>query len=398
MAAPALTGRRVLLGLTGGIAAYKAPELVRALQKRGATVHCVATENALRLVSRDALATLTGHAVEVSAWDHGGTAHTQHIDWAQWAEILVIAPLTANSAAKLAHGLADDSVSQAWISCTCPKLVAPAMNTRMLRAPATVRNLHQLSLDGAHVMPPDSGDLACGESGEGRMPDPVRIADEVERLLAPKAAKPLRILLTMGRTEEPVDDVRVLTNRSSGRTGADIARAALLRGHHVTVVRGPCEATLPQGVEVLGVRTALQMRDAALSAWPDHDVAVCAAAVADFRPKAPEAGKIAASRDLKILELVPNPDILAELCTTKGARKVVGFALEAGDLSRGSEKLAAKGADLAVCNNPLHAADRGGFGESSVWAWIGKAGQQPQPTWMDKTDLASRLVQALEDA
>lgn len=395
---PGLTGRRVLLGVTGGIAAYKAPEIVRALQKRGATVHCVATEKALRLVSRDALATLTGHAVESSAWNDDGAVHTAHIDWAQWAELFVIAPLTANTAAKLAHGLADDSVSLAWLSCTCPKLVCPAMNTRMLEASATRRNLSQLEADGAFSMPPDSGDLACGETGPGRMPDPDRIAGMSEAILSPKAANPRRILVTMGRTEEPIDDVRVLSNRSSGRTGANIAREAMNRGHRVTAIVGPCDVEIPSGAEIVRVRTALEMHAAAMAAWPRQDWAICAAAVADFRPAVRAEGKIEASRGLGHLDLVPNPDILAELCRTKEGRSVVGFALESGDLSRGSAKLSAKGADFAVCNDPLRSSFSGGFGEASVWAWIGRAGQSPEPEWMAKTDLASRLLDVLEAA
>lgn len=391
-----VSGRRILLGISGGIAAYKIPELVRLLQKRGALVRCVATENALRLVSRDALATLTQGPVDHSVWNTGGAAHTQHIDWAQWADLLVVAPLTANTAAKFAHGLADDALSLAWLSCTCPKMVCPAMNTRMLTAAPTRRNLGQLAEDGVRVMPPDRGDLACGETGEGRMPDPDRIADEIERLLAAKATRPLRLLLTMGRTEEAIDDVRVITNRSSGRTGADLAREALSRGHQVTVVAGPCEARIPQGAKAIRVRSALEMHRAALNAWPDHDAAICAAAVADFRPASPATGKIPASRGMDRLDLVANPDILRELCESKGSRKVVGFALESGDLSRGSRKLSDKGADLAVCNDPLQDPSKGGFGADMVWGWVGGAGETPSPAWMAKTDLAAVLLDRLE--
>lgn len=393
-----LTGRRVLLGVTGGIAAYKTPELVRTLQKRGATVRCVATEKGLRLVSGAALEALTNHPVEADAWVSGEATHTRHIDWAQWAELLVVAPLTANTAAKLATGLADDSVAIAWISCTCPKLLCPAMNTRMLEAPATRRNLAQLERDGASVLAPDSGDLACGETGPGRMPDPDRIADEIERILASKSPRPRRVLVTLGRTEEPIDDVRMITNRSSGRTGADIVREALNRGHEVTVIAGPCDVDIPSGARIVRVRTALEMREAALSAWPGQDWAICAAAVADFRPKVRAAGKIPASKTVERIDLVPNPDILAELCQAKEARRVAGFALETGDLERGSMKLLAKGADFAVCNDPLRDPATGGFGASEVWAWIGRAGEHPRPEWMGKTDLASRLLDSFEAA
>jgi len=392
-----LEGRRILVGITGGIAAYKIPELVRCLQRRGAEVRCLATEKALRLVSADALATLTGHMVETSAWDMGGVAHTHHIDWAQWAELFVIAPLTANTAARLANGLAEDSVSLAWLSCQCPKLICPAMNTRMLEAPATRRNLTRLSEDGAIVFSPEAGFLACGEVGSGRLPDPERIAAAIEEALSPKTEMPLRVILTMGRTEEPIDAVRVITNHSSGRTGAAIARAACLRGHHVTVICGPCDVEPPEGVQVVRVRTALEMHEAALRLWPEQNVAVCAAAVADFRPVQAAAGKIPASRGIASIELVPNPDILAELCAArKPGQKVAGFALETGDLERGRAKLAKKGVDLCVCNDPLHQGEDAGFGRSRVWGWIGSPSEPCVPDWIPKGELADRLWKRLE--
>lgn len=392
-----LQGRRILVGISGGIAAYKIPELVRCLQRRGAEVRCVATEKATRLVAVDALATLTHAPVETSVWETGGARHTHHIDWAQWADLFVIAPLTANTAARLAHGLAEDSVSLAWLSCQCPKLLCPAMNTRMLTAPATVRNLAQLALDGAFVLEPDAGELACGETGAGRMPEPEAIAREVERILAPKAGKSLRLLLTMGRTEEPIDAVRVITNHSSGRTGSEIARAAQLRGHQVTVVCGPCDVPPPAGVEVVRVRTALEMQAAVESRWDESDAAICAAAVADFRPANAATEKIPASRGIASIELVPNPDILAGLCASrKTGQKVVGFALETGGLERGREKLGKKCVDLCVCNDPLKAGDDAGFGRSRVWAWIGEPSSPLEGQWIPKTDLAMRLLTQLE--
>jgi phosphopantothenoylcysteine decarboxylase/phosphopantothenate--cysteine ligase len=392
-----LQDRRVLLGITGGIAAYKIPELVRCLQRRGAQVRCVATEKATRLVSVDALATLTHAPVETDVWETGGARHTHHIDWAQWAELFVVAPLTANTAARLAQGFADDSVSLAWLSCQCPKLVCPAMNTRMLTAPATRRNLARLASDGAFVLEPDSGELACGETGAGRMPDPERIAQEVETMLAAKAAKPLRLLLTMGRTEEPIDAVRVITNHSSGRTGAEIARASLFRGHAVTVVCGPCDVPPPSGATVVRVRTALEMQAAVSAHWPSSDAAICAAAVADFRPAQASSEKIPASRGIASIELVPNPDILAGLCASRAeGQKVVGFALETGGLERGREKLSRKGVDLCVCNDPLKAGDDAGFGAARVWGWIGSPEQEPVGEWIPKADLARRLLERLE--
>lgn len=397
-----LQGRRVLLGVSGGIAAYKIPDLVRHLQKAGAEVRCLLTHAAARLVSPAALSALTRVPVEMDLFGADGGVYTRHIEWAQWADAYVVAPATANTLARFAAGMADDPVAMAWLVVQAPKLLCPSMNTRMLDAPATRRNLSVLEGDGARVLMPDSGELACGETGPGRLPDADVIASALERLLTPPAGDPVAasgrsILLTMGRTEEPVDDVRILTNRSSGRTGADIASAALAAGHRVTVVCGPCDFPPPAGATVVRVTTALQMHEAATSLWPSHDWAICAAAVADFRPANPAAGKIPASRGLASIELVPNPDILAELCTSrKSGQKVVGFALEAGDLGRGSKKLAAKGVDLAVCNDPLHAPDHGGFGTDHVWGWVGQAGIEPTADWIAKRDLASRILSALE--
>ncbi len=391
-----LSGRRVLLGVSGGIAAYKTPDLVRQLQKAGAEVRCLLTHNAARLVSPAALSALTRHPVELEIFGQDGSVYTRHIEWAQWADAYLVAPATANTLARLAAGLADDPVAMAWLVVQAPKLLCPSMNTRMLDAPATRRNLSTLEADGARLLWPDVGELACGETGPGRLPDPETILARLAELLAvPDTGRSL--LLTMGRTEEAIDDVRILTNRSSGRTGADLAAEALRRGHRVTVVRGPCEAAVPQGATVVPVTTALQMHEAALRLWPEHDWAVCAAAVADFRPAAPAAGKIPASRGLASIELTPNPDILAHLCAARRPdQRVVGFALEAGDLGRGSTKLAAKGVDLAVCNDPLKDPAQGGFGTNRVWGWIGPAGQVPSPAWMSKPDLASGVLGALE--
>lgn len=393
-----LSGRRVLLGITGGIAAYKTPDLVRHLQKAGADVRCLLTPNAARLVSPAVLSALTRHPVELDLFGSDGSTYTRHIEWAQWADIYVVAPATANTIARMACGMADDPVSMAWLVVQAPKLLCPSMNTRMLDAPPARRNLSTLERDGARVLWPDSGELACGETGPGRLPDAPEIAREIESLLQ-AGSSGRSVLLTMGRTEEAVDDVRILTNRSSGRTGADLAAEALRRGHKVTVVCGPCEVQPPHGATVVRVTTALQMHEAATRLWPEHDWAICAAAVADFRPAAPATGKIPASRGLESIALTPNPDILQGLCAQRApGQRVVGFALEAGSLERGSAKLAAKGADLAVCNDPLKDPSLGGFGSNRVWGWIGAAGESPRPDWISKRDLAGEVFRALESS
>lgn len=392
-----LSGRKVLVGITGGIAAYKTPDLVRRLQKAGCEVRCVLTHNAARLVAPAALSALTRFPVSLEVFGDDGSVYTRHIDTAQWADAYLVAPATANTLARFAAGMADDPVALAWLTVQGPKLLCPSMNTRMLESPATVRNLETLRRDGAKILSPDDGYLACGETGAGRLPDPDQILSALAACFVKKAERSLRILVTTGRTEEPIDDVRVLTNQSSGRTGAAIAEEAVRRGHRVMVVAGPSEAPLPSDAYVVRVRTSQEMHDATLEAWPTHDVAICAAAVADFRPAARTTGKIAASREMRTLELVPNPDILAALCSAREpGQKVVGFALETSGLDRGSKKLAAKGADLAVCNDPLQDPAAGGFGKDRTWAWIGPAGQEPAAEWMAKSELASRILNSIE--
>ncbi len=345
----------VVVGVTGGIAAYKTCELVRALVKRGRRVKVVMTGAATRFVTPLTFRTLTNEPVAVSLWDDSPGDPVHHVSLAEEADVMVIAPCTANVIAKLAHGRADDLLTTTALATEAPLIIAPAMNMHMWRKDITQANIAALRARGAVIVDPTSGDLACGDVGEGRLAPVEAILDAV--LAEASRARDLEgrsVLVTAGGTQEPVDPVRYLGNRSSGKTGFAIAAEAARRGARVTLVTAPTHLADPFGVEVVRVHTALQMRAAVLARAGDADAIVMSAAVADFRPARPEAGKIkkgANAPDAILLE--PTPDILAELGAREGARPVlVGFAAETSDVERHArEKLASKRVDLIVAND-----------------------------------------------
>jgi phosphopantothenoylcysteine decarboxylase/phosphopantothenate--cysteine ligase len=345
----------VVVGVTGGIAAYKTCELVRALVKRGRRVKVVMTGAATRFVTPLTFRTLTNEPVAVSLWDDSPGDPVHHVSLAEEADVMVIAPCTANVIAKLAHGRADDLLTTTALATEAPLIIAPAMNMHMWRKDITQANIAALRARGAVIVDPTSGDLACGDVGEGRLAPVEAILDAV--LAEASRARDLEgrsVLVTAGGTQEPVDPVRYLGNRSSGKTGFAIAAEAARRGARVTLVTAPTHLADPFGVEVVRVQTALQMRAAVLARAGDADAIVMSAAVADFRPARPEAGKIkkgANAPDAILLE--PTPDILAELGAREGARPVlVGFAAETSDVERHArEKLASKRVDLIVAND-----------------------------------------------
>ena len=348
--------RRVLLAVTGGIAAYKAPELVRQLRRAGHEVRCVLTRAGAEFVSPLALQTVSGHAVRQQLFDPSEEGQIDHIALADWAELVLVAPATAHSLARFAHGLADDLVSTLVLATRAPLLLAPAMNVHMWRHAATVANVARLSERGAHWVGPDSGELACGWEGEGRMSDPARIVARVAELFGPRDWTGRRVLVTAGGTREAVDAVRFLGNRSSGKMGFAVAAEAANRGAEVVLVTGPSSEATPSGVRRRDVESAEQMRDAVLEEFERSDVVVKAAAVADFRPAEARERKIK-KEDLAdekgiALELVRTPDILAELCRRKGERFVVGFAAESHDVIEAARrKIVRKGCDLLVAND-----------------------------------------------
>lgn len=356
-----LAAPKILLIVGGGIAAYKALELVRLMKKAGMTVRAVLTAAGAEFVTPLSLASLTGHPVHQALFSPEDETAMGHIELSRWADLIVVAPATAGLMAKAANGLADDLASTALLATDKKVLLAPAMNVRMWAHPAVKANVARLTgFDGLHgmaVVGPDEGEMACGEYGPGRMAEPAAILEAVQGLLAGAAGRPLkgrRALVTAGPTFEPVDPVRGLTNRSSGKQGYAIAAALAELGAEVTLVSGPVALPAPPGVTRIEVETAVQMHDASMAALP-VDVAVMTAAVADWRVDAVATGKIKkAPGGPPTLSLIENPDILAAVSSAKAKRPrlVIGFAAETSELeAHARAKLSKKGCDWIVAND-----------------------------------------------
>jgi len=393
-------GRCVLLLVSGGIAAYKAPEIVRELVSAGHRVRCAITPEAAHFVSPLVLQTLTGSAVRQNLLDPGEEGEIDHIALADWAELVVIAPATANLLAKLAQGLADDLVSAILLATRAPVLVAPAMNVNMWEHPATRSNLATLRERGVRCVGPDSGELACGWEGAGRMSQPAAIAEAVALALSPRSLAGQRVLVTAGGTREPIDTVRVLANRSSGRMGFSIAAAAARRGAEVCLIAGPSSLATPAGVERCDVESALEMRERVLAELPRATIVVKAAAVSDFRPATRHGHKIkkeALSDGESIsIELVRNPDILAEVCARKEGRIVVGFAAESEDVVEAAKrKVARKGCDLLVAND-VSRSDSGFDVDTNAVYFVWPAGDVEELPLLTKAQVAERLLDRIE--
>lgn len=343
----------IVLGVTGGIAAYKAPDLVRRLQDAGADVRVILTPNAARFVSPLSLAAVSNHGVIVDQWGDPERGGVDHIELARWSELLLIAPATANILAKLVTGIADDALSTYALAHRGAIIVAPAMNTTMLAHVTVQQNLSTLRARGVIVLDPDSGLLACGDEGSGRMPDPSAIASFVKQQFGARDLEGKNILVTAGPTREPIDPVRYISNRSSGKMGFAIAEAAQRRGANVTLVSGPTALPAPAGVAFSRVETADEMRDAVLRALPSQQIVIKAAAVADFAPASPAGKKIKkdAAGELT-LTLRKGRDILAEVAAATPRPFIVAFAAETDSVeSNAREKLWRKGADLIVAND-----------------------------------------------
>ena len=392
--------RRILLAVTGGIAAYKVPELVRELRRRAHRVRCVMTPEAGRFVAPLVLQSLSGASVRTQLLDASEEGEIDHIALADWAEAVVCAPATANALAKLAHGLGDDMPSAIALATRAPLLVAPAMNMNMWRHPATEANVAQLRARGVHFVGPESGELACGWEGPGRMAEPAAIADAAELLLGPKSLTGEVVLVTAGGTREAVDPVRFLGNRSSGKMGFAVAAESARRGAEVVLVAGPCSLETPAGVRRVEVGSALEMRDAVLAELDRATIVVKAAAVADFRPATASAEKLR-KEDLPAeagltLELVRNPDILAEICRRKGSRIVVGFAAESGDLvATARRKLARKGCDLLVAND-VSVAGSGFDADDNAVVFVWPDGEVEELPRLAKAAVAAQILDRVE--
>jgi phosphopantothenoylcysteine decarboxylase/phosphopantothenate--cysteine ligase len=348
----ALTGKKILLGITGGIAAYKAAELTRLLLKAGADVRVAMTEAATRFITPVTLQALSGQTVWTDLWDPRVADNMAHIELSRDRDLILVAPASADFMAKLANGLADDLLSTLCIARRCPLVIAPAMNVEMWENPATRRNARTLAADGVLLVGPAAGDQACGEVGMGRMSEPAAIAGEIEKYFGPRSLDGKRVLVTAGPTEEPVDPVRVLTNTSSGKMGYAVARAAREAGAAVTLVSGPVALATPSGVSRVDVRTAQEMFDAVKKAAGACDVFISVAAVADYKVKSPSQQKIKKGNGSGMtLELTENPDILAYVAGLKNPPFCVGFAAESEKLSQhAAAKRAKKKIPLLAAN------------------------------------------------
>lgn len=343
----------VVFGITGCIAAYKACEIVRGLVRDGVRVKVVMTEAATRFVGPLTLRTLTGEPVVTSLWDDPGFSAVYHVSLAEEADVFVVAPCTANVLAKIAHGRADDMLTTTALATGAPIVIAPAMNTHMWRADATVENLAVVRSRGAVIVEPATGELACGDVGEGRLAEVADVIDAIRaEIVRSRDLAGTRAVVTAGPTNEAIDAVRYISNPSSGKTGYAIAEELARRGADVTLVSGPSALPDPFGVRTVRVTSALQMRDAVLAAYGPADIVVATAAVSDFRPADPAPGKLKKDAAPETITLVRNPDILAELGANKGDRTLVGFAAETSDvLEYAREKLVAKNVDLIVAND-----------------------------------------------
>ena len=389
-----LEGRRVLLGVTGGIAAYKAVLLARLLVQDRADVQVVMTPAALRFVGADTFAALTGKPVRSEVFQD--VAQVLHVRMAREADVAVVAPATANVLAKLALGLADDLLTSTLLEARCPLVVAPAMHTGMYEHPATQAHLTTLSERGVSVVGPGTGALAAGDDGTGRMSEPEEILEAVAAVMARgRDLAGRRILVTAGPTREPLDPVRFIGNRSSGKMGYAVAEVAAARGASVTLVSGPVWLSAPPGVHVVQVETAGEMLDAVMARLDGVDAVVKAAAVSDWRPARVAQGKMKKDAGSPAVELVPTVDILKELGQRKDRFVLVGFAAETGDLeAAGRRKLAEKNLDLVVVNEVGRAGT--GFGSETNDAMILAASGDDEPlrTWT-KRELAGAICDRL---
>lgn len=385
--------KTIILGVCGGIAAYKSVELLRLLVKAGASVHVVMTRSACEFVTPLTFQTLSGHPVHLELFDLLTEMEIGHISLADRADLFIVAPATANLAGKLASGIADDLLTTTLMATKAPVLLVPAMNVNMYENPIYQRNEEILRGAGYHLVEPDCGFLACGWEGKGKMPAPETIFEYAAALLMPKDLSGETVLITAGPTREAIDPVRYITNHSSGKMGYAIARAAQQRGARVILVSGPVAIQAPVGVELVKVVSAGEMRQAVLSHFNEATVVIKAAAVADYRPAEVNAVKIKKEDSASLnLPLVKNADILAEIGAKKGERLVVGFAAETSDLLENArKKLFGKCLDMIVANDVSEAGS--GFDvETNRVRFLLPDGEVETLPLLDKFDVAQRLL------
>jgi len=394
-----LASKRILLVISGGIAAFKSLDLIRRLRERGAHVIPVLTRAGEEFVTPLSVSALAGHKVFRDLFDLTDEAEMGHIELSRSADLIVVAPATANLMAKMAGGMADDLATTLLLATDTPVLIAPAMNVRMWQHPATQRNIDMLRADGIGFVGPDDGDMACGEYGPGRMAEPLEIVAAIDRALSDGPLKGKRVIVTSGPTHEPIDPVRYIANRSSGAQGTAIARALASLGAEVVFVTGPAGVPPPEGVVVVPIETATQMMQAVQSALP-ADAAVFAAAVADWRVASASASKLKKTKGgLPVLEFEENPDILATISQMDTGRPglVIGFAAETDDvIANATAKHARKGCDWIVANDVSHVTGIMGGPENHV-TLVTKDGAEAWPR-MAKGDVAARLAERIAQA
>ena len=385
-----LKNKKVLLGVSGGIAAYKTPDLVRKLKAAGAIVRVVLTDSAQEFVSPLSLQAVSGFPVSNSLLDPAAEAAMGHIELAKWADILLIAPATANVIAKLANGIADDLLTTLALATTAELRIAPAMNQQMWQAPATMRNLAQLIADGYVQIGPDAGDQACGDIGPGRMPDPLDIVAALEKT-QPSLLTGTRLLITAGPTREPLDPVRYISNHSSGKMGYAIADAAAQMGAEVTLVSGPVNLACPDKVKRISVQSAQEMLDAVMANTDESHIFVATAAVADYRAHQVADNKIKKNDNELTLTFVKNPDILKTVAALPSPPFTVGFAAESQDVEKYARgKLVNKRLDMIAAND-ITEAGLGFNSDRNALHVMWENGDKRLPA-ASKTDLAVQLL------
>ena len=390
-----LYGKHVVLGVSGGIAAYKSCELVSRLKKLGADVHVIMTRNAEEFVAPLSFETLSDNKVVRGMFEEREEHDVRHVALAKFADVFVVAPATANVIAKFARGIADDMLSTTWLASDAPKLVAPAMNTAMYDDEATQDNISLLKERGVMFVEPGVGRLACGDTGRGKMAEPADIAERIQEILRPvRDFEGKRVLVTSGATEEYIDGVRVITNHSSGKMGCALAEAAAERGAEVVLVHGRMSVPVPEGVaKAVRVHTTLEMMDAVLAETEAADVIVMAAAPADYRPKETFTSKL--KSETLTMEFVKNPDIAKAVGERKGGRKLVVFSAETdGLIDNAKKKVASKNADLAVAND-VTKEGAGFYCDTNIASLVGRNGEVRECGLMTKRELADVILDAV---